>query len=785
MPTSCSGPLHTSTEADAWDEPRPEGERPLFHETEPMPAMQGCSRLPFEAQIKVTPDGTAASTPTGLTVDVHVPQESILNASSLAQSAVRDITVTLPEGVVVNPAGGNGLQACSEGLVGFQGYHELEEEPGVSLATFTPKLPEPLEPGLNFCSTASKIGTVEISTPLLPVGQHLTGSVYLATQNENPFGSLIALYLVAEDPISGTVFKALGRTTLTPSGQIIGSFENNPQLAFEDATLHFFGGERGPLSTPAHCGAYTTDASFVPWSAEPWDEASETISSSSTFDITTGPKTPAYPQGSPCPGPSLPFSPSLTGGTTNINAGSFSPLSTTIGREDGQQNLQQVTLHMPAGLSGALTGVALCPEAQANAGTCGPESLIGETTVQAGVGNDPVSVKGGKVYLTEKYAGGQFGLSIVNPVKAGPFDLERDTSNPNQDPPCDCVVVRAKIEVDPLTAALTITTDASGEHAIPHLIDGIPVQIKAVNVTITRPGFTINPTSCNPAQITGSISSDEGASSPVAVPFQVTNCAALKFAPKFSASVPGQSSKADGEALTVDLAFPAAPQGTQANIRYVKVELPKQLPSELRTLQQACLAKVFEENPAGCPEHSIVGHATAITPILPVALTGPAYFVSYGNAKFPELVMVLQGYGVTIYLHGETFIDGKTGITSSTFAAVPDQPVSSFELTLPAEPYSALGPNLPESAKYSFCGQNMVMPTHFIGQNGAELTQNTPIAVTGCSKVKPLTNAQKLAAALKACKKDKNKKKRKTCETAARKKYGAKASKASKKKKKK
>jgi len=314
MPTSCSGPLITSGETDAWGHPLPEGHRLNFEETEPMPAMQGCSRLPFEAQVNVTPDGTAASTPTGLSVDVHVPQGSILNATSLAQSDVRDITVTLPEGVEVNPAGGNGLQACSEGLVGWEGFKTYEDEPGVSVASFTPKLPEPEEPGVNFCSTASKIGTVEVSTPLLPVGHHLVGSVYLASQNENPFGSLIALYLVAEDPISGTVFKALGETKLTESGQIIGVFKNNPQVAFEDATLHFFGGERGPLSTPSRCGAYKTTASFLPWSAEPWDEASETIESSSTFDITTGPKTPAYPQGSPCPGSSLPFSPSLTAG---------------------------------------------------------------------------------------------------------------------------------------------------------------------------------------------------------------------------------------------------------------------------------------------------------------------------------------------------------------------------------------------------------------------------------------------------------------------------------------
>jgi hypothetical protein len=178
---------------------------------------------------------------------------------------------------------------------------------------------------------------------------------------------------------------------------------------------------------------------------------------------------------------------------------------------------------MPPGVSGILTGVPLCKEAEANAGTCPEESKIGETTVAAGVGSDPVAVKGGKVYLTEKYAGAPFGLSIVNPVKAGPFDLEHDTANPEQDPACDCIVVRARIQINPITAALTVTTDETGPHAIPSMIDGIPVQIKAVNVIITRNNFTINPTNCNPKQITGTITASEGASAPVSVPFQVTN----------------------------------------------------------------------------------------------------------------------------------------------------------------------------------------------------------------------------------------------------------------------
>jgi hypothetical protein len=763
MPSSCAAPWESKIDGESWSapgKPTEVAETFTYHLPE---AIDGCDHLPFAPEIKVSPDVSTASSPTGLNVDVHVPQTAILNSESLAESAVKNIEVALPPGVAVNPAGSDGLQACSEGLVGFTGLQELDPggEPGIPTALFTPGIPEPLESGINFCAGASKIGTVTIKTPLLPPGQFVTGSVYLATQNQNPFGSLIALYIVAKDPISGATVKLAGETHLTPSGQIVTTFKNSPQLAFEDAELHFFGGERAPLSTPAHCGAYTTTASFGPWSGN------APVPAASTFNINAG------PNNSPCPGASLPFSPSLTGGTSNINAGSFSPLVTTIGREDGEQDMQSVQLQMPLGVEGVLTGVKLCPEAQANEGTCGPESEIGETIVSAGVGNDPVSVVGGKVYLTEKYAGAPFGLSIVNPVKAGPFDLERDTSNPAQNPACDCVVVRAKIEVNPQSAGLTVTTDASGPHAIPHLIDGIPVQIKRVNVTIGREHFIFNPTSCTPQALTGSIASDEGALQPLSVPFQATNCAVLKFTPRFTATTSAVASKVNGATVGFHISYAKGAMGSQSWFNEAKFEIPKQLPARLTTIQQACLAATFEHNRAACPPHSIIGHGIVHTPVLPVPLEGPVYFVSHGGAKFPDAVVVLDGYGVHIELVGETFINGKTGVTSATFRNTPDVPFESFDVTLPAGRYSEFGANLPHEGR-NFCGQKLVMPTFFKASNGVEIHQRTPVGVTGCGKSK--TRAQKLAAALKVCHKKHNKRKRQACETAAHKAYGAKVS---------
>jgi hypothetical protein len=746
MPTECGGSFESTARGVSWgsyEKPTETAEPVSFH----IPSMvDGCNHLPFSPEIKVTPDGSAASTPTGLNVDVHVPQQSILNSEGLAESAVKNITVALPEGVAVDPSGADGLEACSEGLAGFTGFEPSEP----STATFAPTLPSPLQPGVNFCPEASKIGTVRIATPLLPHGQDVTGAVYLASQNANPFGSLLATYIIAEDPISGALVRLPGEVRLTSTGQLVATFQNNPQLAFEDAELHFFGGDRAPLTTPSHCGAYTTDATFTPWSGN------EAVNATSTFNVTSG------PNGSPCPGASLPFTPSLTGGSTSIQAGGFSPLTTTITREDGQQNISQVQLHMPPGLSGLLAGVELCGEAQANAGTCGPNSLIGETIVSVGLGGDPYSVKGGKVYITGPYKGAPFGLSIVNPTKAGPFDLEKET-------PCDCVVVRAKLEVDPRTAALTVTTDGTqpGEHPIPTIIDGIPLEIKHVNVTITRNGFTFNPTNCAPMQITGEVTSVEGASAPIAVPFQVTNCATLGFKPGFKVSTSGKTSRANGASLNVKLTYPSNALGKDANIAKVKVDLPKQLPSRLSTLQKACTDAQFEANPAGCPVESRVGQAKAITPLIPVPLEGPAYFVSHGGAKFPELIVVLQGYGLTIDLHGETFIS-KAGITSSTFAAVPDQPIGSFELTLPEGKYSALAANgnlcaltktttvkkkvtvkskghthtLTRKVKQT-TPTTLAMPTAFVAQNGIEIHQNTPITVTGCAKTTRTKKAKK------------------------------------------
>jgi len=738
LPTSCgrlsNEPFETSMEGDSW--PGPESgelsvpvedwktffQKPLRYELQDVSGkpltLDGCDKLSFEPSIKVTPDGTAGSTPTGLKVDVHVPQEEVLVPNGDAEADVKNITVALPEGLSVDTSGADGLDACSEAQIG---YLPPPASTPPSELHFTSTLTEP------FCPTASKIATVKIKTPLLP--NPLEGAVYLATQEANLFGSLLAMYIVAEDPVSGVLVKLPGKIGLcevpgqviagmackTP-GQVITTVEDNPQLPFEDAELHFFGGERAPLTTPARCGTYETEASFTPWSGN------EPVPSSSAFKITSG------PHETPCPGASLPFNPSLTAGTTSNSAAGFSPFTMTMSREDGNQPLQGVKLTMPPGLLGTLSNVTLCAEAQANAGTCGPESLIGETTVSVGVGGQPYTVTGGKVYITGPYHGAPYGVSIVNPAKAGPFDLEHTAQH---SPPCDCLIVRAKIEVNPLTTALTVTANSGAEEdAIPTILEGIPLQIKHVNVTINRGGFIFNPTDCDKLTIGGSLTSAEGASSSLEVPFQVTNCAALAFKPTFAASTAAHNSRAAGASLKTTVTYPSTPQGTEANIAKVKVSLPAKLPARLSTLQKACPEKTFAENPASCPAAARVGEATTRTPVLPNSLSGPAFFVSHGEAKYPELVVVLQGDNVTIDLHGETAIS-KKGVLTSTFNAVPDAPFSSFELTLPEGPYSALTANAVNLCKG---GGSLTMPTELTSQDGVLIKQNTKLKVTGCPK---------------------------------------------------
>jgi hypothetical protein len=686
LPTSCTGPQPFSVVDESW---APEGMLDsgvsevgfLSHDDSGSPAgLGGCDHLSFSPAIEVAPDTSSADTPAGLSVDVKVPQEGLNNSEDLSMSNIKDTTVTLPEGVVINPGQAAGLAACqtAESAIGTEG-----------------------EPS---CPSASKVGVDQIETPLL--AHKLEGDVYVLQSNPPNLKLLVAA------SGEGVNLKLVGDVHLDEkAGRLTTTFTETPELPFTDFKLSFSGGAQAALTTPLRCGTYTTISDFTPWSTPDVQDAYP----SSSFTVDHG------PGGIPCAGATLPFDPSMVAGSTTDQAGGFTNFSLLLSREDGQQRIGSLQFKTPEGLLGMISKVPLCPETQANAGTCSSASQIGHTVVEAGPGPYPLVVpqpgeSPAPIYLTGGYKGAPYGLSIVVPLHVGPFTLQTQ-------------VVRARIEVDPLTTQLTVTTDA-----LPTIIDGIPADLRAINAVIDKPGFMFNPTGCEPSSFSGTATSTEGASVPIGSHFQMGSCRALTFKPDFKVSTSGKTSRKDGASLDAKILYPTGELGdnqasSQSNVKMVKVDLPKQLPSRLTTLQKACPSATFEANPAACPEDSRVGSATAITPVLPVQLTGPAYFVSYGGAKFPELVIVLQGYGVTVYLHGETFIS-KAGITSSTFRQVPDVPITSFELKLPEGPYSAL------AANGNLCTTKLKMPTAFTGQNGAVLKQTTPITVTGCTKHK-------------------------------------------------
>lgn len=743
LPTNCKAPFAPSVEGVSWPSKAapdgvsfPEQTYNLQDALGNLVPLSGCNQLAFAPTISAVPSVQSASSASGLDFSLDFADEGLLEPAGTAQSHLKDTSVTLPEGVTINPSAGVGLSGCTEAQYEAEA---LESAP---------------EAG---CPGASKLGSVEVETPLLPT--KLGGSVYAAQPYENPFpepenghpgGTLVALYVIVKNPQTGILVKLAGKVSRNSvTGQLTTTFADNPQLPFAHFKLHFREGQQAPLITPAACGQYTTQATLTPWS-----EPATALLDTSAFAITQG------VDGEPCPA-GTPFSPQIEAGTLNNDAGAFSPFFLRLTRGDGDDEISSFSTTLPLGLTGIIAKIPFCPEqdialARSKSGTreqrrpsCPSESLLGRSLARAGVGS-VLAETAGKVYFAGPYDGDPFSLVSVTSAVVGPFDL-------------GTIVIRFGLRIDPLTAQASV--DPTPSEPLPHIIDGIVTHVRDIRVYIDRPEFMLNPTSCQPMAVSSTLNSYLGHQATVSSPFQAGNCAKLKFSPQFSVSTTGNTSKANGAGLSVKLAYPKGALGSYANVSKVKVSLPKALPSRLTTLQKACLAEVFDANPANCPAASAVGSAKVTTQVLPVALEGPAYFVSHGNEAFPDLTIVLKGYGVTVDLVGSTQI--RNGITTSTFKATPDVPFESFELNLPQGPYSAL------TANTKLCSTKLTMPTEFTAQNGVVINQSTPIKVTGCKAAK-LTSAQKLARALKACRKKKQRTKRKACEGQARKRYSAK-----------
>lgn len=586
--------------------------------------------------------------------------------------------IVLPEGMTMNPSAAAGLTGCTRSQVGIETRNATK------------------------CPSSSRIGSVEIEVPTLPA-HSLSGPIFLGQPEEGGTPKSIAgppytIYLDAESARYGAKVRIEGVVSPNANtGRLETTFKdtsqtpnNIPQQPFNEAILHFNGGPFASVANPLACGTGKVQTSFEPFSG-------------STVSPVTG-ELPFTTEGCST------FAPKQSTTVLPSTAGATSNFTFKIERPEGQPYLEQVSTVLPPGVVGKIPTVPLCSEAQALEDNCPATSQIG--TVQAAAGSGEPFTFNGTVYLTGPYKGAPYGLLFKVPVVAGPFNLGTE-------------YVHAKIQVNPNTARVIVATTE-----LPLIRGGIPTRLRSMTVEVNRPNYLLNPTNCGELKTESTVTSSTLTESPAhstvlaSSPFQVEGCSALPFKPAFTASTSAKASKANGASITTTMTQAAG----QANIRSVLVQLPKQLPSRLSTLNKACLAKTFEENPYNCSKEAMVGTATAVTPVLPNVMKGPAIFVSHAGEEFPSLELVLEADGVRVIVEGKTHI--SKGITTTNYAATPDVPVSSITVNLPLGPFSALG--LERPGKTNLCTEKLVMPTTITGQNGVVVKQNTIISPSEC-----------------------------------------------------
>jgi len=664
-PSHCagSGPLTTNTVTlDSLS-----GEKAQKMYTTPV-GTEGClgggsfTAPPFEPAFLVKPATTQSDQPDGITTELTVPHSKL--PSELDSSQLRNATITLPEGMTLNPSAATGLKTCSVAQIG--------------IGTRNPVT----------CPAESRLGTVTLKVPDLPENEPLRGHLFLGG-TEPLTGSPYTVYLEAESERYGVSVRVQGTVETNEStGRVTAKFLNTPEQPFSNVKIVFKEGALAPIANPLSCGAATVETSLVPYTG------TATQSPFSTFLVDSNGASGA------CASP-LPFALSQSTTSQPATGGASTSFTFNLARADGQQYLSHVTTALPLGLVGKIAAVPRCPEPQASTGVgCPSESQIGTATTTVGSGSAPVQFSG-PVYLTGPTNGAPYGMTTVINAAIGPFSLGN-------------VVVRSKIEVNPYTSQVTVSSD------VPTIFKGIPLRMKTLSLAVNAQGFLINPTNCAAQTTATTLTSSGNATQPLSTSFQATNCGALAFAPKFGASSGAKTSRANGASLVTNVNVPAG----GANFKSVLVTVPKQLPSRLSTLKNACLEATFNSNPSHCPVNSKVGTARIKTPVLPDQLSGPAYFVSHGGAAFPDLDLVLTADNVTVILVGNTNI--SKGVTTTNFASTPDVPFTGFELNLPT------GPNSAVAANGNLCKQSLVMPTTITAQNGKVFKQNTKIAVTNC-----------------------------------------------------
>jgi hypothetical protein len=685
LPTSCGAPPVMGLSADPWPDPGQYASVSVpLHDAAGNPyAIDGCRLLDFSPSVSIQPDTSVADSSSGLSFDLHVPQDGLLNPDGLAEANVKNVTVSLPAGVSLNPSSANGLQACTPAEIGIDNANAPS------------------------CPDASKVGSVEVDSPLLP--DPLEGGVYVAQQDQNPFGSLLAIYVTAY--ADGVWVKLAGDVAADPvTGRLVTTFSNNPQLPFTDFRVNFFGGPLGVLATPESCGAYTTTSDLSPWSGGP------DATPSDSFTIDSG-----------CVNG---FSPSFTALSQNPSAGAYSPFELSFSRSDTDQNFSGLSVSLPPGMLAKLAGVSECSDAelaQAAASTgeqelanpsCPANSQVGTVQTAAGTGSDPIFV-GGSAYLTGPYKGAPYGLAVVVPAVAGPYDL-------------GTVVVRQALYVDPTTAQVTAVSDP-----FPTILQGIPLRIRRIDVDLDRPDFTVNPTNCDPMAITATLTSTGGLSAPVSSRFQVGGCQELPFAPKLKIALTGKGRTRSGDHPNLVSTLTAG-YSNEANARSVRVALPLSLALDPINSQHVCnydVAQAVHGGAVGCPADTIIGTATAITPLLSQPMSGNVYLVQ--GIRFnkqgqrirtlPSLLIPLRGQ-IAIDLRAQSSVNGAQQLVT-TFPTIPDAFVSKFTLTITGGPKGIL---VITGRGRTICGQPQIANATLDAQSGKTETVNPTLSTPAC-----------------------------------------------------
>ena len=660
-PTSCPDSASVfKVRGDSWQNPGIFDEELITTDEEGTPFVwEGCENLPFEPTLVPVPGTHRAHSPTGLDVNLDLPTNE--GPGGYSSSAVKEAVLTFPEGVTVSASAVAGLEACSEAQVG--------------LGNNNPPA----------CPSGSKLGNVTIETQLLP--DRLTGEVVLAKQNENPFGSIFAVYMLVRGP--GFYLKLPGELNVDKqNGRLKAIFSNLPQLPFENVHLDFRGGPTAPLVTPNRCGDYSIRTEVFPW-ARPTEPVVASV---------------PMPINENCQGGGE-FNPRLQAGVENPVAGARSPLTIRVTRQDGEQNLSKIEVTLPKGEIANLKGLDVCPQAQAATANCPAGSKVGIATTAIGTGAFPLFIpQAGKeptaLYLGGPYKGAPYSLVTKAPAQAGPFDFGD-------------IVVQTAIDLNPVTAQVIAKSDP-----LPQILEGVPIAYRDVRIEVKKRDFSVNPTSCEQRYVTTTITSIDGTEAHPSVPTKVGDCGALNFGPKLKFRLKGGTHRGDFEQLTATLTTGKK----EANMSKIQVTLPHSEFLEQGHIGTVCTRVQFAADK--CPAESVYGFARAITPLLDKPLEGPVYLRS-SNHPLPDLVADLHGQ-FDIELSGR--IDSANGGIRNTFETVPDAPVTKFVLRMKGGKKSLL-----VNSRNLCKGKPPRATVRMVGQNG-KLHNERPLVQNGCGK---------------------------------------------------